>query len=70
MMGVLAFFAGRLSDIYGPRPVLAISGIAYGIGYILLSQVTQPWQILLIFAVFVGLGMGTHDVVTLSTVAP
>ena len=69
MMGVLAFFAGRLSDIYGPRRVLAFTGIAYGIGYMLMSQVTQPWQILLIFAVFVGLGMGTHDVVTLSTVA-
>ena len=69
VMGVLAFFAGRLSDTYGPRSVLAFTGIAYGIGYILMSQVTQPWQILFIFAIFVGLGMGTHDVVTLSTVA-
>ena len=69
VMGVLAFFAGRVSDTYGPRPVLAFTGIAYGIGYILMSQVTQPWQIILIFATFVGLGMGTHDVVTLSAVA-
>ena len=69
VMGVLAFFAGRLSDTYGPRSVLAFTGIAYGIGYVLMSQVTQPWQILFIFAIFVGLGMGTHDVVTLSTVA-
>ena len=69
IMGVLAFFAGRLSDIYGPKLVLAFTGIAYGIGYVLMSQVTQAWQILLIFAIFVGLGMGTHDVVTLSTVA-
>ena len=34
-----------------------------------MSQVTQPWQIVLIFTTFIGLGMGTHDVVTLSTVA-
>ena len=62
VMGVLAFFAGSLSDTYGPRSVLAFTGIAYGIGYILMSQVTQPWQILFIFAIFVGLtmGMGTH----------
>ena len=68
-MGILAFFTGRLSDTYGPRPVLAFTGVAYGIGYMLMSQVTQPWQIVLIFATFIGLGMGTHDVVTLSTVA-
>lgn len=69
MMGVLAFFTGRLNDTYEPRPVLAFSGIAYGIDYMLLFQATQPLQILLIFAVFVDLGIGTHDVVTLSTVA-
>ena len=69
VMGILAFFTGRLSDTYGPRPVLAFTGVAYGIGYMLMSQVTQPWQIVLIFATFIGLGMGTHDVVTLSTVA-
>ncbi len=69
VMGLLAFFAGSLSDKYGPRPVLALTGIAYGIGYVLMSQVTQSWQIILIFATFLGLGLGTHDVVTLSTVA-
>ena len=69
VMGVLALLTGRLSDKYGPRPVLAISGIGYGVGFVLMSQVTHPWQILFIFATFIGLGMGTHDVVTLSTVA-
>ncbi len=69
VMGILALFTGRLSDKYGPRPVLAVTGIGYGIGFVLMSKVTEPWQILFIFATFVGLGMGTHDVVTLSTVA-
>ena len=69
VMGILALFTGRLSDKYGPRPVLAFTGIGYGIGFVLMSKVTEPWQILFIFATFVGLGMGTHDVVTLSTVA-
>ena len=69
VMGVLALFTGRLSDKYGPRLILAISGLGYGFGFVLMSQVTQSWQILVIFATFIGLGMGTHDVVTLSTVA-
>lgn len=69
VMGVLAFFAGRLSDRYGPRLVLAVAGILCGLGYALLSQVTQPWQLFAIFGLFIGVSLGTHDVATLSTIA-
>ncbi|WP_146344693.1 MFS transporter [Phaeobacter marinintestinus] len=69
MMGVLAMVSGRLSDRYGPRRVLAFNGVAFGLGYILLSQMTAEWQLFVIFGVFLGLGFGSHDVVTLSTVA-
>ena len=69
MMGVLASFAGHLSDRYGPRLVLAVTGAFYGIGYALLSRVTEAWQLFAIFGLFIGMGMATHDVVTLSTVA-
>jgi MFS family permease len=69
MMGVLAILAGRMNDLYGPRLVLGISGVAYGAGFVLLSQVTAQWQVLVIFGVFVALGLGAHDVVTLSTIA-
>ena len=69
MMGVLAIFGGRLNDRYGPRIVLSITGLFYGAGFALISQVSQPWQLFAIFGLFIGLGMSTHDVVTLSTVA-
>jgi MFS family permease len=69
VMGVLAIFGGRLNDRYGPRPVLAVSGTLCGTGYVLLSQVTQPWQLFAVFGLFIGVGMATHDVVTLSTIA-
>jgi MFS family permease len=69
VMGVLAFFGGRLSDRYGPRLVLAVTGTLCGTGYALLSQVTQPWQLFAVFGLFIGVGMATHDVVTLSTIA-
>ena len=68
MMGVLAMVGGRLSDRYGPRRVLAVSGVLYGIGYALISQVTEPWQLFLIFGTLIGIGLSTHDVVTLSTI--
>ena len=69
MMGVFAMGAGRLNDLYGPRIVLTISGIVYGIGYVLLGQISEIWQLFVIFGLFLALGMSTHDVVTLSVVA-
>ena len=69
VMGILAIAAGRLSDKYGPKLVLAVSGLLFGLGYALISKVTQPWHLFVIFAVSIGLGMSTHDVVTLSTIA-
>jgi len=40
VMGVLAIFAGRLSDRYGPRLVIGFTGLMYGLGFILMSQIT------------------------------
>ena len=40
-----------------------------GLGFILLSQMNHAWQLLLVFGLFVGTGISTHDVVTLSIIA-
>ncbi len=69
IMGILAILSGRMNDRFGPRIVMGICGIAYGIGFMLLSQVTAQWQMFAIFGVFIALGLGAHDVVTLSTIA-
>ena len=69
VMGVLAMLGGRLSDRYGPTVVLGTTGLLYGVGFALLSQVGEPWQLVAIFGIFIGLGLSTHDVVTLSTIA-
>lgn len=67
--GTLAIFAGRLSDVYGPRPVLAVTGVVYGLGYVFLSQIAEAWQLFMIYGLFIGIGIASHDVVTLSTIA-
>ena len=69
VMGMLAYFGGRLSDRYGPTVVLGATGMIYGVGYALISIVGEPWQLVALFGVFIGLGLATHDVVTLSTIA-
>ena len=69
VMGMLAIFAGRLSDRYGPTPVLAGAGLLFGTGYALISVVGEPWHLFVLFGLFIGVGMSTHDVATLSTIA-
>jgi MFS family permease len=69
MMGVLAIPAGRLNDRYGPRIVLGVTGTAFGAGFVLIALVAEPWHLFAIFGLFIALGLSTHDVVTLGTIA-
>lgn len=69
IMGSLAFFGGRLNDRYGPRWLLSVTGAITGLGYVAMSTMSAPWQLLVFFGLFIGIGLSTHDVVTLSTVA-
>ena len=69
---VLSFFvvvAGKLTDKFGPRIILSISGLLLGIGYILLSQISNTWQLYLFYGVMVGIGMSTSYVPIVSTIA-
>jgi MFS family permease len=34
-----------------------------------MSQITAPWQLFALFGTFIGVGLATHDVVTLGTIA-
>ena len=69
IMGVLAIGAGRLNDQFGPRWVIAGAGSCAGAGLMLMSIMTEPWQLFLFYGFMFGIGMSTHDVVTLSTIA-
>ena len=69
VMGVLAIVGGRLNDRYGPKLVLGVSGVIAAMGFALISQISQPWHLFVLFGLCVGVGMSTHDVVTLSTIA-
>lgn len=66
--GLYAIALGRLTDRYGPRVVITICGIVFGIGYILMSQVGELWQLYIFYPVIVGIGISGGNVVLLSTV--
>ncbi len=67
VMGVSAMLLGMLSDRFGPRLILTISGILFGAGYLLLSRVSSIWQIYL-FLSLAGIGLSAADIVPLATV--
>ena len=67
--GVLAIPGGFLNDRLGPRIVLGVNGFIFGIGFILFSKSSEVWHLFLIFIFFIGAGLSTHDISTLSTIA-
>lgn len=69
VMGVSAMIFGGLTDRIGPRRIMVGAGVLISLGYLVMSQLTAPWQLLLGYPILVGIAFGSHDVVTLSTVA-
>ena len=67
--GILAIPGGYLNDKVGPRLLLGVNGLMFGIGFILLSYSDKVWHLFVIFIFFIGLGLSTHDISTLSTIA-
>ncbi len=69
VMGISAMIFGSLTDRIGPRRIMISAGMLISLGYLMMSHLTAPWQLLLGYPILVGIAFGSHDVVTLSTVA-
>jgi MFS family permease len=69
IMGTAGVLMGRLNDRIGPKRLIVATGIFFGIGYLPMSFMHAPWHLYLLYGLFVGIGLSTHDVVMLSTVA-
>jgi len=67
--GLVGIVAGRLTDRFGPGVVMAVGGCFLGAGYLLVSQVSNIWQLYLCYGVIVAIGMGGFQVPMSSTVA-
>jgi MFS family permease len=67
--GLGGIVMGGLTDRFGPRLVLTLCGVAIGLGYLLLSRVTELWQIYLFYGVILGGGMSGIWVPLLSSIA-
>jgi Major Facilitator Superfamily len=64
-----ALMAGRLTDRWGPRTVIAIGGALLGAGLVAMSRVGVLWQPYLLYGTIGALGMSTAHVPCNATVA-
>ena len=65
--GSNAILLGRLSDTYGPRLTMAVSGIFLGCGFILMARISTLWHMYLSLSLIVAIGVSGTDAVLLST---
>lgn len=68
LWGLWGIFVGRLSDRFSPRLVVTICGLLVCCSYLLMSQITNLWQLYLVYGVLLSLGMSGIFVPLSSTV--
>ena len=69
VQGIMGTVMGGLTDRFGPRLVMTVSGILIGIGYFLMAQVNSLWQLYVFYGLIIGVGMSSGYVTLLSTTA-
>ncbi len=69
LYGLLAIGMGRLTDKFGPRLVITACGLFFGLGYLLMSQITAVWHLYLFYGVIIAIGGSGLYVPLISTVA-
>ena len=68
LMGTLNIFMGRLNNVLGPRILLNTPTALYPFGYMPMQHMSTTLELYLFYGLLAELGIGAHDVVTLSTV--
>ncbi len=68
VQAALVIFAGRLSDRYGPRVLITLTGILTGLACLLLSRANFLWQVYLSWGLIVGVASACCFTPIISTV--
>ncbi len=69
MNGLLAVAVGGLTDKFGPRMVMTVCGLFLGLGFMLMSQISNVFHLYLFYGILVGAGMSGSFIPLTSTVA-
>jgi len=66
--GVTGILAGKLTDKYGPRFLVTVTGLTAGIAFFLMSQVSSLWQVYLVWGLLIGISKGCWFIPIISTI--
>lgn len=69
LSGAGAIVIGRLNDHYGPQNLMRLCAVLMGAGLMLMSQVSELWQLYAFYGLLFGIGLGSVDVIALTTTA-
>jgi len=67
--GFGGMFMGHMNDRFGARWVVTVCGLCMGMGLLLMSRITEVWQLYLYYGVMIGIGLSGSYVPLASTVA-
>jgi len=68
VQAISSVFIGGLNDKIGPRVVVTLCGLSFGLGYLLMSQVDSIWQLYLFYGLLTGIGASGIVVSLVSTI--
>jgi len=69
VQGLLGILMGGINDRFGPRILLTVCGLLFGLGYLLTSRIDAVWQLYLFYGVIIGIGLGGIYIPLTSTAA-
>ena len=55
---IFGLIAGWFTDRYGPRVIVSIGGFFVGLGLVLTSRISAPWELYAYYSFMVGFGVG------------
>ena len=67
VFGITTFFAGKASDKYGPRIVVAMGSVILGIGFVLSGFISSKTGLYLTYGLIAGIGGGMVYLPPIST---
>lgn len=66
---ILAFFAGKFCDRFGPKLILVIGGFCIGFSMILMSYANSLWELYLSYGFFLSIGIAAMYIPCTATVS-
>ncbi len=67
--GTFSIGSGKLTDRFGPRLVVSVSGLLFGLGFLMMSRVDTVWQFYIVYGLMIAAGFSGVPVPLMSTIA-